>query len=52
MTYDICEPGLIYGDEIWEVKGGSEITDRIQKTFFFERFSRIPRKTAKGAAEW
>jgi len=34
MTYDICEPGLIYGDEIWEVKGGSEITDRIQKTFF------------------
>jgi hypothetical protein len=36
---------------MWEVKGGSEITDRIQKTYF-ERVSRIPRKTATGAAEW
>jgi hypothetical protein len=32
--------------------GGSEITYRIQKTFFFERVSSIPRKAANGAAEW
>jgi len=49
--YDIYESGLIYGDEIWEVRGGSEITDWIQKNFF-ERVSRMPRKTTNGAAEW
>jgi len=25
--YDICESGLIYGDEIWEVRVELEITD-------------------------
>ena len=52
-TYEmIGESKMLYGIEIWTVKGGWKYTDGIHGGFFLKKVVRNPRSTGNVAAEW